>query len=86
MLPNSSVFICKTSKYPDTKYDIRCSPNVYRVGPLLYERLYELNHKSVQISEFVWINEAHYFICVTLLNYSNRAYTFGKILQWNSHH
>ena len=35
----------------------------------------QLNHKSVQISEFVQINEAHSFLQGVLFNYSNRTYT-----------
>ena len=38
----------------------------------------QLNHKSVQISEFVRINEAHTFIYRALLKYSNRTYTYSN--------
>jgi len=42
--------------------------------------LCQLDHKSVQISEFVWINEAHWFLYRAMLNYSNTTYICDRIL------
>ena len=53
------------------------------IAEVLFEQFFihnavcQLNHKSVQISEFV-LNEAHSFIYGVLFNYSNRTYTYSN--------
>ena len=46
------------------------------VGP--QTPLYKFHHKSVQLSKFVWITEAHSFIYEVLIKYSNRTYTWSE--------
>ena len=52
----------------------------YSRTSIIQTPLYQLNHKSVQISEYVWINKANLFVNRALLNYSNRTYTWDKIV------